>query len=209
MAVVLPVFFPVDPRHSPPSAQTISHVFSFSTVIMAGMKRKSREGNKGKAAFKKKKNQSSSGGADGRRKRTGPRLPNAMLKELQLPKRYTDSDDDEIGSGDGDDVVVNNDLYEYEEGVAEEESKKNRRFDPVQNYQYELPDDFEVLDIYILSRFCFSRVKLYQRFKMYFFPNMSFLKNLEVLNIFIYQYFASRESNSINNIRCNFSIRLI
>ncbi|PHU18585.1 hypothetical protein BC332_14280 [Capsicum chinense] len=30
-----------------------------------------------------------------------------------------------------------------EEGVAEEESKKNRRFDPVQNYQYELPDDFE------------------------------------------------------------------
>ncbi|PHT96975.1 hypothetical protein BC332_34100 [Capsicum chinense] len=110
---------------------------------MAGMKRKSREGNKGKAAFKKKKNQSSSGGADGRRKRTGPRLPNAMLKELQLPKRYTDSDDDEIGSGDGDDVVVNNDLYEYEEGVAEEESKKNRRFDPVQNYQYELPDDFE------------------------------------------------------------------
>ncbi|KAM3345365.1 hypothetical protein P3S68_025074 [Capsicum galapagoense] len=95
---------------------------------MAGMKRKA-------AAFKKKKNQSASGGVDGRRKRTGPRLPNTMLKELQLPKRYTDSDDDEI--------VNNNDLYEYEEGVAEEESKKNRRFDPVQNYQYELPDDFE------------------------------------------------------------------
>ncbi|KAM3268434.1 hypothetical protein P3S67_031375 [Capsicum chacoense] len=73
------------------------------------------------AAFKKKKNQSANGGVDGRRKRTGPRLPNTMLKELQLPKRYTDFDDDEI--------VNNNDLYEYEEGVAEEESKKNRRFE--------------------------------------------------------------------------------
>lgn len=82
----------------------------------------------------KKKNERSS---DGRRKRVGPRLPNAMLKELQLPKRYNDSDE-EIGS---DDVI--NDLYEYEEGVAEEESKKNRRFDPVENYQYELPDEFE------------------------------------------------------------------
>lgn len=82
----------------------------------------------------KKKNERSS---DGRRKRVGPRLPNAMLKELQLPKRYNDSDE-EIGS---DDVI--SDLYEYEEGVAEEESKKNRRFDPVENYQYELPDEFE------------------------------------------------------------------
>ncbi|CAN4121664.1 unnamed protein product [Withania somnifera] len=91
---------------------------------MAGIKKKNREVNKGK---------------DGRRKRVGPRLPNAMLKELQLPRRYNDSDD-EIGSGDDN---VANDLYEYEEGVAEEESKKNRRFDPVENYQYELPEDFE------------------------------------------------------------------
>ncbi|CAN4097332.1 unnamed protein product [Withania somnifera] len=94
---------------------------------MAGMKRKNRD--------TKKKTERLS---DGRRKRVGPRLPNAMLKELQLPKRFDDSDE-EIGSDD--DVI--NDLYEYEEGVAEEESKKNRIFDPVENYQYELPDDFE------------------------------------------------------------------
>lgn len=106
---------------------------------MAGTKRKRREANRqNKGREFKKKNQSSSGGKDGRRKRSGPRLPNAMLKELQLPKRYADSDE-EIGS---DDAL--NDLYEYEEGVAEEESRKNRRFDPVENYQYELPEEFEV-----------------------------------------------------------------
>lgn len=111
---------------------------------MAGLKRKTREGkrdNKGRD-FKKKNQRSSGGGSegkDGRRKRVGPRLPNAMLKELQLPKRYADSDDEEIGS---DDVAVN-DLYEYEEEIAEEESRKNRRFDTVENYQYELPDEFE------------------------------------------------------------------
>lgn len=108
---------------------------------MAGTKRKSREGNRqNKGRDFKKKNQGSSGGSggkDGRRKRVGPRLPNAMLKELQLPKRYADSDE-EIGS---DDAL--NDLYEYEEGVAEEESRKNRRFDTVENYQYELPEEFE------------------------------------------------------------------
>ncbi|KAG5584551.1 hypothetical protein H5410_044985 [Solanum commersonii] len=109
--------------------------------MMAGTKRKSREGNRqNKGRDFKKKNQGSSGGSggkDGRRKRVGPRLPNAMLKELQLPKRYADSDE-EIGS---DDAL--NDLYEYEEGVAEEESRKNRRFDTVENYQYELPEEFE------------------------------------------------------------------
>ncbi|XP_055812363.1 uncharacterized protein LOC129882196 [Solanum dulcamara] len=106
---------------------------------MAGTKRKTREGHRqNKGRDFNKKNKGSSEGKDGRRKRVGPRLPNAMLKELQLPKRYTDSDDEDIGS---DDAV--NDLYEYEEGVAEEESRKNRRFDPVENYQYELPDEFE------------------------------------------------------------------
>nr|XP_004246740.1 U3 small nucleolar RNA-associated protein 14 homolog A [Solanum lycopersicum] len=109
---------------------------------MAGTKRKRREANRqNKGREFKKKNQSSSGGKDGRRKRSGPRLPNAMLKELQLPKRYADSDE-EIGS---DDAL--NDLYEYEEGVAEEESRKNRRFDPVENYQYELPEEFEDEDV--------------------------------------------------------------
>ncbi|KAK4349078.1 hypothetical protein RND71_031833 [Anisodus tanguticus] len=82
---------------------------------------------------KNKKQRSSGGGVS---KRKGPRLPNAMLKELQIPKRYTESDDE-----DNNDSV--NDLYEYEEGIAQEESRKNRRFDPVENFQYELPDQFE------------------------------------------------------------------
>ncbi|KAJ8538350.1 hypothetical protein K7X08_014890 [Anisodus acutangulus] len=82
---------------------------------------------------KNKKQRSNGGGVS---KRKGPRLPNAMLKELQIPKRYTESDDE-----DNNDAV--NDLYEYEEGIAQEESRKNRRFDPVENFQYELPDQFE------------------------------------------------------------------
>ncbi|XP_060201744.1 uncharacterized protein LOC132630187 isoform X1 [Lycium barbarum] len=106
---------------------------------MAGLKRKSNEGNKQNKArdFKNKKQRGGNNkGKDGKRK--GPRLPNAMLKELQIRKRYNESDDEEIGT---DDAI--NDFYEYEEGVAEEETRKNRRFDPVENFQYELPDEFE------------------------------------------------------------------
>lgn len=122
------------------------------SAVMAGLKRKTREGKRDhKGRDSKKKNQRVSGGGsegkDGRRKRVGPRLPNAMLKELQLPKRYADSDDEEIGS-DNDAV---NDLYEYEEEIAEEESRKNRRFDTVENYQYELPDEFEVLIFFLFA----------------------------------------------------------
>ncbi|XP_059306538.1 U3 small nucleolar RNA-associated protein 14-like [Lycium ferocissimum] len=106
---------------------------------MAGLKRKSNEGNKQNKArdFKNKKQRGGNNkGKDGKRK--GPRLPNAMLKELQIRKRYNESDDEEIGT---DDAI--NDFYEYEEAVAEEETRKNRRFDPVENFQYELPDEFE------------------------------------------------------------------
>lgn len=35
------------------------------------------------------------------------------------------------------------DFYEYEEPLPQEESRKNRRFDPVENYEYELPEKFE------------------------------------------------------------------
>lgn len=34
--------------------------------------------------------------------------------------------------------------YEYEEPMADEELKKNRRYDDVDVYEYELPEDFEV-----------------------------------------------------------------
>ncbi|XP_043709609.1 uncharacterized protein C57A7.06 [Telopea speciosissima] len=64
-------------------------------------------------------------------KKTGPRLPSALKREL---------DNDEEVDSDG---IVDNDVYEYEERKPEEESKKNRRFDPVDNLEYELPDEFE------------------------------------------------------------------
>lgn len=51
-------------------------------------------------------------------------------------KRPLNSDDNEIDS----DV----DLYEYEEGIPEEESRKNNRYDRIDNYEFKLPDDFEV-----------------------------------------------------------------
>lgn len=74
-------------------------------------------------------------------RKTGPRLPAALLRELDhiKPKHHLDGEEDE-------DIVSDeeNDLYEYEEGVPEEESKKNRRYDPVENYQYELPRQFKV-----------------------------------------------------------------
>lgn len=34
--------------------------------------------------------------------------------------------------------------YEYDEALPEEETKKNRRFDEVDVYEYELPEDFDV-----------------------------------------------------------------
>jgi U3 small nucleolar RNA-associated protein 14 len=87
---------------------------------------------------KKKKNM------DGResRKRTGPHLPNSLRKEIELmnkakPRNSDDDDEEEIDSDDA------NDVYEYEEAIPEEESGKNRRYDPVENFEYELPEQFQ------------------------------------------------------------------
>ncbi|KAK8975179.1 hypothetical protein V6N11_058224 [Hibiscus sabdariffa] len=68
----------------------------------------------------------------------GPRLPSALRTELDRlnPRISSDSDD-------GIDSDVGYDVYEYEEEVPQEESQKNRRFDPVENYEYELPKDFK------------------------------------------------------------------
>lgn len=77
------------------------------------------------------------------RKRTGPRLPSSLRKELDRLNAPLNSDDDEIDSDQG------NDVYEYEEELPEEETRKNRRFDPVQNYEYELPEEFEVCFMFI------------------------------------------------------------
>lgn len=93
-----------------------------------------------------------------RSKKTGPRLPLVMRKELERLNHRTVESDGEIGS---DDALYNGDVYEYEESVPEEETKKNNRFDPVENFEYELPDNFEVslvtlshLMLKIRSLFC-------------------------------------------------------
>ncbi|KAJ6334477.1 hypothetical protein OIU78_011373 [Salix suchowensis] len=107
---------------------------------MIEKKRKSRDGKKHdrpqkftrKSKFSKKR-----GKIEDDKRRTGPRLPQSLRIELDRinPNDQSGSEEDEEG--------INDDVYEYEEGVPEEESKKNRRFDPVENYEYELPKDFK------------------------------------------------------------------
>lgn len=110
---------------------------------MAELKRKSRgDGNRGKPKGqrgKPNKKQKKGGGAD-TRERKGPRLPNSLRKELE---RLNPADDD-YDSDEEREAYGGRDLYEYEEEIPEEQSRKNRRFDPVENLEYELPDDFEV-----------------------------------------------------------------
>ncbi|PPS20197.1 hypothetical protein GOBAR_AA00399 [Gossypium barbadense] len=97
----------------------------------SGNSKKFKKYSNSKGPMKKNKN-------DKRKKGKGPRLPSALRTELDRldPKIASDSDD-------GIDLDVGNDVYEYEEEVPQEESRKNRRFDPVENYEYELPEDFE------------------------------------------------------------------
>ncbi|KAF3947043.1 hypothetical protein CMV_026769 [Castanea mollissima] len=75
--------------------------------------------------------------------RKGPRLPNSLRKEIERlnPSTQLNSDDEDINSDEGE--FLTDDIYEYEEKIPQEESRKNRRFDPVENFEYELPEDFE------------------------------------------------------------------
>ena len=104
---------------------------------MAEKKRKERVGGgdfRTNKKFKKSKNKINT-----RKKKTGPHLPSALRTVInRLNPKISSNSDDEIDSD------VGNNVYEYEEEVPQEESRKNRRFDPVENYEYELPEDFEV-----------------------------------------------------------------
>ncbi|KAL3845670.1 hypothetical protein ACJIZ3_003073 [Penstemon smallii] len=110
-------------------------VKSRSQSTLSGKKGREPQNNK------RKKSGSRKNEASEKRARSGPRLPNAFLKEIGGFNSV------EEGSSDGYDNIdvdgVGNDFYEYEEDLPEEETKKNKRFDPVVNYQYELPKDFE------------------------------------------------------------------
>ncbi|XP_068654191.1 uncharacterized protein [Aristolochia californica] len=79
---------------------------------------------------KKKKTKHTNGES---KKRRGPRLPSILHKELNLLNPKPENREEEIDS----------DVYEYDEPIPEEESKRNRRFDSVDNLEYELPKDFE------------------------------------------------------------------
>ncbi|XP_048612442.1 U3 small nucleolar RNA-associated protein 14-like isoform X1 [Brassica napus] len=95
---------------------------------MGGLKRKSSSSAKALAKSKKKK---------------GPHLPNSILKVIANQKRPLNSDEEDDDDVIGSDDEHGGDLYEYEEGVPEEESRKNNRYDRHENYDYELPEDFE------------------------------------------------------------------
>ncbi|KAK8946668.1 hypothetical protein KSP39_PZI006388 [Platanthera zijinensis] len=80
---------------------------------------------------------------DGRREKSGPHLPSSFLKEIGIQNPISNSSD----QVEGDDESDSDDLYEYEEKLPEEERKENRRFDQVENYGYELPEEFEDEDV--------------------------------------------------------------
>ncbi|KAI3966920.1 hypothetical protein MKX01_017571, partial [Papaver californicum] len=116
---------------------------------MAETKRKRIDSNEGK----RKPIQSSSNNKIRRRnkkdeKHSGPRLPNQLRKQIEFLSHnkpiHSDEDDEDINSDEeAGGLHINGDLYEYEEAIPEEESKKNRRFDPVDNLEYELPEEFK------------------------------------------------------------------
>ncbi|KAG9457289.1 hypothetical protein H6P81_001797 [Aristolochia fimbriata] len=89
---------------------------------------------------KKKKKQAN----DVSRNRRGPRLPSSLRRQLDLLNPKPENSEEVIDSDEADDErTERNDVYEYDEPIPEEESKKNRRFDSVDNLEYELPEDFE------------------------------------------------------------------
>lgn len=82
-----------------------------------------------------------------KQRRPGPRLPSSLRQEIDyLNPKPGGSDSESNGEG-NEDATVAGDVYEYEEEIAQEDTKKNRRFDPVDNFEYELPDDFKDEDV--------------------------------------------------------------
>eukprot|EP00897_Mesotaenium_endlicherianum_P003509 jgi/Mesen1/3186/ME000184S02248 len=76
-------------------------------------------------------------GAAGRKgEKSGPSFRAKLQQLVGAPKaKLDDADEDAVGMPDVG--------YEYEEKLPEEEAGKNRRYDDVDVYEYELPDDFE------------------------------------------------------------------
>ncbi|CAJ2632013.1 unnamed protein product [Trifolium pratense] len=95
---------------------------------MAEKKRKERADTSRNRNTGKKKSKKDSG-----RKKTGPHLPSSLKKEIErLNPNPIDVDE------------IDSDVYEYEEELPEEESRKNKRYDPVAvNDDVNFSSDFE------------------------------------------------------------------
>lgn len=109
-------------------------------------KRQEKEKSTGKKKHSKvflKKNKSN----DKRRlNRRGPQLAPSIRREVGQVKEDTESDNYEV-SDCSEGETFPGDVYEYEEAAPEEESRKNHRYDTVDNYDYELPDHFKDEDV--------------------------------------------------------------
>ncbi|KAG6471777.1 U3 small nucleolar RNA-associated protein 14-like [Zingiber officinale] len=81
------------------------------------------------------------GGRD-KKKRHGPRLPSAVRKELEHLNADPNLEQSELEKDE-----FGEDVYEYDEETPEEETRKNHRYDSVDNYEYELPKEFEDEDV--------------------------------------------------------------
>lgn len=120
---------------------------SSRNASMADKKRKERDdGNRRRKKLK--------GKANVPRKKTGPHLPSSLKKEIERlnPTPAYDSDDSNEHVGD---------VYEFEEQQPEEESRKNKRYDPV-SVNDDLSSDFEVS---LLIPFVLMLRILFQRFE--------------------------------------------
>lgn len=130
-----------------------------SRAAMGGKIQKRRQDKKKMRDEKKhskvseKENKSSN---ERRLNRRGPRLAPSLQKEIDRMNGTNGFDSYEGGDSDAGETFTG-DFYEYEEVIPEEESKKNRRYDAVDNYEYELPDHFKVWVIIFGSPFCSFR----------------------------------------------------
>ncbi|KAF6141865.1 hypothetical protein GIB67_003236 [Kingdonia uniflora] len=96
---------------------------------------------------RKKSKKSNNSRRDDNRKKRGPRLPSAIRKEIGIVKHNPGDSEEDLDSDQGDEEL---DPFELEdEPLAEEDLKKNRRFDPVDNLEYKFPEEFEVGSVYL------------------------------------------------------------
>ncbi|CAM8897049.1 unnamed protein product [Rhodiola kirilowii] len=124
-------------------------------------KRKAGNGGRKESGKVRKKGDNSSPNGSGKKskgggrdRKTGPRLPMALRKHIDLissKREYEKEEEEDRSDGDEvlsdvDDVEVNN-LYEYVAQKPQEELQMNRRFDPVEKVKMGLPEDFEDEDV--------------------------------------------------------------